>query len=291
LVLGSPVKYAVKSRPCSSTLKGSSSSSTPLLRAMFIDTHAHLYHNQFKGDRAAMVQRALDAGVKKLFLPNIDKESIEAMDALAEAYSDVCYPMMGLHPCSVSEDNEVQMAEVERLLRTGRYCGVGEIGIDLHWDKTFLIQQQDVFRQHVRWAKEMALPIVIHCRESFEETIAIVEEENDDRLHGVFHCFTGTPEHAERIKALGDFYLGIGGVITFPNGGLAETMAVVGADHCVLETDAPYLAPVPHRGKRNESSYIPLIAAKLAEACGLTLEQVAAITTANAERLFAPRNA
>ncbi|MBP6311071.1 MAG: TatD family hydrolase [Flavobacteriales bacterium] len=258
---------------------------------MFIDTHAHLYHNQFKGDRAAMVQRALDAGVKKLFLPNIDQESIEAMDALAEAYPDVCFPMMGLHPCSVGEDNAAQMAEVERLLRTGRYCAVGEIGIDLHWDKTFLVQQQDVFRRHVHWAKELALPIVIHCRESFDETIAIVEEENDDRLRGVFHCFTGTPEQAARVVALGGFYLGIGGVITFPNGGLAETMAVVGPDHCVLETDAPYLAPVPHRGKRNESSYIPLIAAKLASATGRSIEDIEALTTTNAERLFAPRTA
>ncbi|MFZ1333593.1 MAG: TatD family hydrolase [Flavobacteriales bacterium] len=258
---------------------------------MFIDTHAHLYHNQFKGDRAAMVQRALDAGVKKLFLPNIDQESIEAMDALAEAYPDVCFPMMGLHPCSVGEDNAAQMAEVERLLRTGRYCAVGEIGIDLHWDKTFLVQQQDVFRRHVHWAKELALPIVIHCRESFDETIAIVEEENDDRLRGVFHCFTGTPEQAARVVALGGFYLGIGGVITFPNGGLAETMAVVGPEHCVLETDAPYLAPVPHRGKRNESSYIPLIAAKLASATGRSIEDIEALTTTNAERLFAPRTA
>ncbi len=238
-----------------------------------------------------MVQRALDAGVKKLFLPNIDQESIEAMDALAEAYPDVCFPMMGLHPCSVGEDNAAQMAEVERLLRTGRYCAVGEIGIDLHWDKTFLVQQQDVFRRHVHWAKELALPIVIHCRESFDETIAIVEEENDDRLRGVFHCFTGTPEQAARVVALGGFYLGIGGVITFPNGGLAETMAVVGPDHCVLETDAPYLAPVPHRGKRNESSYIPLIAAKLASATGRSIEDIEALTTTNAERLFAPRTA
>ncbi len=238
-----------------------------------------------------MVQRALDAGVKKLFLPNIDQESTEAMDALAEAYPDVCFPMMGLHPCSVGEDNAAQMAEVERLLRTGRYCAVGEIGIDLHWDKTFLVQQQDVFRRHVHWAKELALPIVIHCRESFDETIAIVEEENDDRLRGVFHCFTGTPEQAARVVALGGFYLGIGGVITFPNGGLAETMAVVGPDHCVLETDAPYLAPVPHRGKRNESSYIPLIAAKLASATGRSIEDIEALTTTNAERLFAPRTA
>ena len=284
LVLGSPVKYAAKSRPGSSTMLGPSSSSTPLLRAMFIDTHAHLYHNQFKDDRAAMVQRALDGGVKKLFLPNIDTESIEAMDALAEAYPDGCFPMMGLHPCSVGEDNEAQMAEVEQLLRTGRYCAVGEIGIDLHWDKTWIVQQQNVFRQHVRWAKEMALPIVIHCRESFEETIAIVEEENTEGLRGVFHCFTGTPEHAERIKALGDFYLGIGGV-SLSQWGLAETMPLVWTELACWKSCA-LSRILPHRGKRTKQ-HIPC-PAKLAS-LGAYHEHVAH-HTANAERLFFIRN-
>jgi len=253
---------------------------------MFIDTHAHLYHNQFGSDRGDMVKRALDAGVTKLFLPNIDHESIAPMDALVGAFPEMCFPMMGLHPGSVGEENSTALAEVEGLLRTGRYCAVGEIGIDLYWDKTWLTQQQDVFRQQVRWAKELALPIVIHCRESFDEVITIVEEENNDRLRGVFHCFTGTAEHAKRVVALGDFYLGIGGVLTFPRGGLFETMAVVGPEQCVLETDAPFLAPVPHRGKRNESSYIPLIAAKLASATGRTVEEIARITTTNAEVLF-----
>lgn len=253
---------------------------------MFIDTHAHLYHKQFEHDREAMVQRALDAGVKKLFLPNIDQESIASMDALAETYPAHCFAMMGLHPCSVGEDNDAVMAEMERLLRTRRYCAVGEIGIDLYWDKTWLAQQQEVFRQHVRWAKELDLPIAIHCRNSFAETIAIVEEENADALRGVFHCFTGTPEEAHRIIALGGFVLGIGGVITYPKGGLFETMQVVGPEHCVLETDAPYLAPVPYRGKRNESSYIPHIAEKLALATGRSVETIATITTTNAERLF-----
>lgn len=253
---------------------------------MFIDTHAHLYHKQFEHDREAMVQRAFDAGVKKLFLPNIDQESIASMDALAAAYPSQCFAMMGLHPCSVGEDNDAVMAEMERLLRTTRYCAVGEIGIDLYWDKTWLAQQQEVFRQHVRWAKELDLPIAIHCRNSFAETIAIVEEENTDGLRGVFHCFTGTPEEAQRIIALGGFVLGIGGVITYPKGGLFETMQVVGADHCVLETDAPYLAPVPYRGKRNESSYIPHIAERLALATSCSVETIATITTNNAERLF-----
>ncbi len=253
---------------------------------MFIDTHAHLYHDQFESDREAMLQRALDAGVTKLFLPNIDAESEAGMHALAESHPTLCFPMMGLHPCSVGEDNSADMARIEQLLRKGGYCAVGEIGIDLHWDKTWLVQQQEVFRQHVRWAKELDLPVVIHCRESFAETIAIVEEENGPELRGVFHCFTGSAQDAERISALGDFYLGIGGVITFPRGGLFETMQVVGAEHCVLETDAPYLAPVPYRGKRNESSYIPLVAAKLAEATGQSVEEIARITTTNAEKLF-----
>lgn len=253
---------------------------------MFIDTHAHLYHKQFESDREAMLQRALDAGVTKLFLPNIDRHSEDGMHALVAAHPDRCFPMMGLHPCSVGEDNDAIMAHIERQLRAGGYCAVGEIGIDLYWDKTFLAQQQHVFRKHVRWAKELDLPIVIHCRQSFAETIAIVEEENSEALRGVFHCFTGTPEEARRIIALGGFLLGIGGVITFPKGGLFETMQVVGAEHCVLETDAPYLAPVPFRGKRNESSYIPHIAAKLAEATGHGVDEIAGITTSNAERLF-----
>lgn len=253
---------------------------------MYVDTHAHLYHGKFEEDRAAMVQRALEAGVRKLLLPNVDHESIDAMHALCDAYPDVCYPMIGLHPCSVGAENAAAMEEVERLLRTRSYCAVGEIGIDLYWEKAWLAQQQEVFREHLRWAKELKLPIVIHCRESFAETIAIVEEENDTDLRGVFHCFTGTPEQAQRVIDVGDFYLGIGGVVTYPKGGLAETMAVVGPDHCVLETDAPYLSPVPFRGKRNESAYIPHIAAKLAEVTGRSVEEVARITTANAHRLF-----
>lgn len=254
--------------------------------AVFIDTHAHLYHPQFGTDREAMLQRALDAGVKKFFLPNVDHDSIAGMDAMAAARPESCFAMMGLHPCSVGENNDGAMAEVARLLRTGRYCAVGEIGIDLYWDRTWIARQQEVFRQQVRWAKELDLPIAIHCRNSFAETIAIVEEENTEGLRGVFHCFTGTPDEAERIIALGGFVLGIGGVITYPKAGLFETMQVVGPEHCVLETDAPYLAPVPFRGKRNESAYIPHIAEKLALATAHTVAGIATITTTNAERLF-----
>ncbi len=228
---------------------------------MFVDTHAHLYSRQFDGDREVMLARAIAAGVDKFFLPNIDRDSIDGMNALAAAHPDRCFAMMGLHPCSVGERNDEVMAVMERELRTGRYCAVGEIGIDLYWDKTWLGQQQEVFRQHIRWAKELRLPIVIHCRNSFEE-------------------------EGRRILALDGFLLGIGGVITYPKSGLAQVMAELGPERCVLETDAPYLAPVPHRGKRNESAYIPLVATELAKATGRSVEEIAQITTDNAMRLF-----
>ena len=253
---------------------------------MFIDTHAHLYHKQFDDDRADMVLRALDAGVTTLHLPNIDGESIAAMHAMVEAYPEVCRMMMGLHPCSMGADNKAALKQVEDLLGTGRYRAVGEIGIDLYWDKTWIREQQEAFRLQVRWAKELGLPIAIHCRNSFEEVIAIVEEEKNEHLRGVFHCFTGSVEEGRRILALDGFFLGIGGVLTFPKSGLAATMAELGPERCVLETDAPYLAPVPHRGKRNESAYIPLIAAELARATGRETADIARITTANAIELF-----
>lgn len=256
------------------------------LRFVFIDTHAHLYHAQFDADRRDVVQRALQAGLSRLYLPNVDHESVAAMDAMAGEWPDLCRPMMGLHPCSVGDDPSKDLAEVERSLATGRYWAVGEIGIDLYWDKSRLPQQQVAFRTQVRWAAELGLPIAIHCRESFEEVISIVEEENGGQLRGVFHCFTGPAAHAARIAALGGFFLGIGGVITYPKSGLFETMREVGPERCVLETDAPYLAPVPYRGKRNESSYLPFVATKLAEATQRSLQEIARITTANAVRLF-----
>lgn len=255
---------------------------------MLIDTHAHLYHKQYDGDRREVVRHAVEAGVGRIYLPNIDAESVVPMDAMADAWPDLCRPMMGLHPSHVGEDPTRELADVERLLATGRYWAVGEIGIDLYWDRTWLKQQQDAFRTQVRWAKQLALPVVIHCRESFDEVIAIVEEENDATLSGVFHCFTGTPEQARRVIALGDFFLGIGGVITFAKSGLSQTMAEVGLDACVLETDSPYLAPAPHRGRRNETAHLPLVAAALAAATGRTVEDVARVTTANAQALFGP---
>ena len=225
---------------------------------MFIDTHAHLYHAKFGDDRTEMVQRALDAEVTKLFLPNIDLDSAEAMNALADAYPDVCFPMMGLHPGSVGESNEKTMQEVERELRTGRYFAVGEIGIDLYWDKTWLAQQQEVFRQQVRWAKELALPIVIHCRESFDEVIAIVEEENDATLEGVFHCFTGGPAEAEACVQRGAL-LSISGIVTFPSADdVRGAVLAVPLTSLMVETDAPYLTPHPWRGSINAPYLVPL---------------------------------
>lgn len=254
---------------------------------MFIDTHAHLYHKQFDHDREEMLQRGLDSGVRQFLLPNIDSTSVEGMLALCEAHPDICRPMMGLHPCSVTADPTNEMVLVESLLHSGRYCAVGEIGIDLYWDKTHLAQQEEVFRQHLRWAKQLALPVVIHCRESFQELFAIVEDENDERLNGVFHCFTGTVEQGRAIVDLGGFLLGIGGVITYPKSGLAAVMAELGPEQCLLETDAPYLAPVPYRGKRNESAYVPHVAEALALATGRTIDEIAHITTTNARKLFA----
>jgi TatD DNase family protein len=254
---------------------------------MFVDTHAHLYHKQFAGDREEMIQRALDAGVNRLYLPNIDLESIEPMHDLCDRHPDICFPMMGLHPGSVGADPTRDLQEIERLLHGGRYHAVGEIGIDLYWDKTHVEQQKEAFRQQVRWAKELQLPVVIHSRESFNECFSIIEDENDQDLRGVFHCFTGTVEQARLVAGLGDFYLGIGGVITYPKGGLAEVLAEVGPGACVLETDAPYLAPVPYRGKRNESSYIPHVAERLAQVTERSVDDIAAITTKNALKLFA----
>lgn len=253
---------------------------------MFIDTHAHLYHQRFDNDRREMVQRALDAGVERLYLPNIDEGSIDSMQSMVNEWPGVCYQMMGLHPCSVETESGPLLQRMHDLLRSGGYCAVGEIGIDLYWDRSLLKEQQEAFRTQVQWAKELALPIVIHCRDSFEEVFQIVLDENSEQLSGVFHCFTGTAAQAEQVIGLGDFYLGIGGVVTFKNGGLAEQMPSIGLEHCVLETDSPFLAPVPHRGKRNESAYVALVAEKLAELMNTSVEEVGKITSMNANKLF-----
>jgi TatD DNase family protein len=251
----------------------------------YIDTHAHIYASEFADDRTAMIQQAFDARVRKIYMPNIDHTSIDAMLELEHTFPGQCIPMMGLHPCYVKKNFERELYIVEDWLSKRKFAAVGEIGTDLYWDKTFWEQQQEAFRIQVNLAKRYELPIVIHCRESIDETIALVEELKDEKLRGIFHCFSGNEAQARRIIAAG-FLLGIGGVATFKNGGLDKVLPLIGLEHLVLETDSPYLAPVPHRGKRNEPAYLPLIAAKVAAYTRTMLDDVRNITTQNAIRLF-----
>ncbi|MCB9280349.1 MAG: TatD family hydrolase [Lewinellaceae bacterium] len=253
-----------------------------------VDTHTHLYTRQLAPDIEQVVQRAKDAGVQKFYLPNIDSSSIEAMLSLENTWPDSCFPMMGIHPCSVNADFEQELAVVKEWIGKRPFAAIGEIGIDLYWDKTFIEEQKTAFLQQIRWAKDLGLPVVIHCRESMDLVIDLVAREADDRLWGVFHCFTGDAKQAEKIREMG-FFLGIGGVLTYKNSGLAETLQQIGLEKVVLETDSPYLAPVPYRGKRNESAYIRVVAEKAAEVLGVPPEKVAEITTDNAKTLFNTR--
>lgn len=258
------------------------------------DTHAHLYAEEFDNDRDAMMANAMASGVQLFFLPNIDHTSIPGMLSLVKKYPGTCFPMMGLHPCYVTKTYEDDLRVVMHWLEKCnsapgaefRFCAVGEIGIDLYWDKTFFAQQQDAFRRQIELAKQYKLPIVIHTRNSFDESYSIVSELNDDSLTGIFHCFSGNTEQAEKVIALGGFKLGIGGVVTFKNSGLDKVVEAIGIEHMVLETDAPYLAPVPHRGKRNESAYVKLVAEKIAAIKNISVEEVARVTTGNAKKMF-----
>jgi TatD DNase family protein len=252
---------------------------------LFVDTHAHLYSRQFEADRDLILDRMVGSGVGKALLPNIDLESIPVMHALCDSRPEVCIPMMGLHPCHVGEDWVEVLQVMDDWLDRRPYAAVGEIGLDAYWDKSTLPRQEEAFRVQIRWANARGLPIVIHSRETMDDCIRIVEEERSAGLGGVFHCFTGTAGQAEQIIAMG-FFLGIGGVYTYKNSGLTAALSAIPMEWLVLETDAPYLAPVPHRGKRNESAFIPLIATRLAEDRGLGVEEVARMTTANARRLF-----
>lgn len=258
-----------------------------------VDTHAHLYAEQFDADRDQVIENASRQGVKYFFLPNIDNTSIESMLDLVNKYPGKCFPMMGLHPCYVTKTYKDDLGVVKGWLKkmkedekAPRFYAVGEIGIDLYWDKTYFKEQQDAFREQIALAKEYDLPIVIHTRNSFDETISIVKEMNDDRLKGIFHCFSGNIEQAREVIALGGFKLGIGGVVTFKNSGVDKVVEAVGPEHLVLETDAPYLAPVPYRGKRNESAYVKLVAEKVAAVKNISVEEVARVTTENALKLF-----
>ena len=253
---------------------------------MFIDTHTHLFVEQFNEDREEVVQRATDAGVEVMLLPNIDLESIPQMNELAAKYPNNCFPMMGLHPGSVDQNWKQTLQTIEKELFENKYIAVGEIGIDLYWSREFEEAQKEVFRQQVLWAKELGKPIVIHAREAFDEIFEIIDELNDESLTGIFHCFTGTLEQANHVIDYGGFKMGLGGVLTYKKSGLDKVIENVDLKHLVLETDSPYLPPMPYRGKRNESSYLLHIAEKLADVQSITLKQVAEVTTQNAKEIF-----
>ena len=249
------------------------------------DTHTHLYSEQFDDDRADMMQRAIDNGISRFFVPAIDSSYSEAMFNLEKEYPSYVYLMMGLHPTSVKENYLEELQLVKNWLDKRKFYGIGEIGIDLYWDKSFLVQQQDAFKTQIEWAKERKLPIVIHCRESFNEIFEVLEDVNDERLFGIFHCFTGDFEQAKRALSF-NMKLGIGGVVTFKNGGIDKFLHKIPVKNIVLETDSPYLAPVPFRGKRNESSYMLKILDKLVDIYNLTPQEIAKITTQNSIDIF-----
>lgn len=255
---------------------------------MFIDTHTHLYAEEFKDDQKEVVEKAIKSGIEKLLLPNIDVESIEGMHQLVEKYPENCYAMMGLHPGYVKEDWETQLKTIEEKLfaHPEKYIAVGEIGMDLYWDKSFKDAQAIVFRKQVDWAKALKLPIVIHARDAFDEIFEILDEINTPELSGIFHCFTGNLEQAKHILSYGNFKLGIGGVLTYKKAEIDKVIENIDLKNLVLETDAPYLPPVPFRGKRNESSYILHIAEKLADVYGVSLQTIEEQTTQNALELF-----
>ncbi len=252
----------------------------------FIDTHTHLYVEQFDQDREEVVQRAIKSGVDKFFLPAIDSRNTEDMYALAAAFPENMYLMTGLHPVSVPEiDYEKELVFIEKELEKRKFYAIGEIGIDLHWYPESVEIQKEVFQKQIQLAKKHKLPIVIHCRKAFKEVFEVLEEEKDEDLYGIFHCFTGTYEEAKKAIDLG-MKLGIGGVLTFKNGKIDQFLHEIPLKHIVLETDAPYLAPTPHRGKRNESSYLINIAEKLASIYELPLDEIAKKTTQNAKAIF-----
>ena len=251
-----------------------------------IDTQTHLYLKQFKEDIDSVINRSKDIGVKKFIFPAIDSSHFDSMHSLKNKYPDNIYLMSGLHPTDVKENYKDELEFVVNSLKTHDYIAIGEIGIDLYWDKSFLIEQQEAFTFQIQLAIKHDLPIVIHCRDAFNEIFEILDKENCYKLRGVFHCFTGTLEQAKRAIDL-DFVLGIGGVVTFKNGGTDKFLNQIDLKHIVLETDSPYLAPVPYRGKRNESSYIVHVVEKLSEIYGLSKEEIAHITTENAEKVFA----
>ncbi|MBK7651394.1 MAG: TatD family hydrolase [Flammeovirgaceae bacterium] len=251
----------------------------------WIDTHAHIYSTEFDLDREDVLSRCLDLGISKIYMPNVDHTSVDAMLEVEHKHPDQCISMMGLHPCSVKKDFEKELYKVEEWLSKRKFAAIGEMGTDLYWDKTLWEEQAEAFTIQIGWAKKYKLPVVIHCRESIDQTIELLAPLADQKLKGVFHCFSGTYEQAKKITEIG-FYLGLGGVSTFKNGGMDVVIPDLDLDTIVLETDSPYLAPVPHRGKRNSPAYIPLIAARIAELKRISIEELQSMTTLNAQRLF-----
>ena len=250
-----------------------------------IDTHCHLYAKEFENDIAQVIENAQQEAVRQFYLPNIDSASIEDMLQLETKYPGVCIPMMGLHPCSVNANYTQELQIVESWLQKRRFAGVGEIGLDFYWDRTFEVQQYEAFRRQTELALQYQVPIVIHSRDAMQQCINVVSEYRGSGLKGIFHCFGGSMEEAEKIISIG-FYLGIGGVLTYKKSGLPAVLEHISIDHMVLETDSPYLAPVPKRGKRNESAYLKYIIAALAEIKNTSPEEIARITTANATFVF-----
>jgi TatD DNase family protein len=252
----------------------------------WIDTHAHLYTKEFDSDRNEVIEKAIRNGVETILLPNIDVSTIQPMLNLCKDFPANCFPMMGLHPGNVKEDWENQLKTMKPYFSSHKMVAVGEIGMDLYWDKTFIEEQKLAFREQINWAKELELPIVIHARDAFDEIFEILDEMMDEKLFGVFHCFTGNLEQAKKVMSYGKFMMGIGGVLTYKKAALDEVLVNVPLDYLILETDAPYLPPVPFRGKRNESSYLVHTAEKLAEVHGIKLTELSEITTRNAKKMF-----
>ncbi|MEJ6793760.1 MAG: TatD family hydrolase [Flavobacteriales bacterium] len=250
-----------------------------------IDTHTHMFSSQFDEDREQIVKECIESGIETLLLPNINSETIDAMWSLCDLFPKNCFPMIGLHPCDVKEDYQKELDIVLQELKNRKYVAVGEIGIDLHWDKTTVDIQKNAFDQQIKWAIEFDLPIAIHIRESFEEVFEVLEQNIHPKLRGVFHCFTGTLEQAQKAISMG-FMLGVGGVVTFKNSGVDKVLENIDLKHLVLETDSPYLAPTPLRGKRNDSRNLQLICDKLAQLNDLESSEVARITSKNAQTLF-----
>ena len=253
---------------------------------MYVDSHTHIYLKDFDEDRKGIISECLNNGVNKLLLPNIDKSSIADVIKICEVYKDICYPMVGLHPCYVKDSYEDDLDFLKPIIRSIKPIAVGEIGIDLYWDKSNLEIQRKAFIAQINWAKEFKLPIVIHARDSYNEIFEVLDQVNDENLNGVFHCFSSSLKDADRILNYGGFKLGIGGVVTFKNSGLDKVVKNIDIKNIVLETDSPYLTPTPFRGTRNKSSYIPIIANKLSDIYEISCEEIGNITSKNAKEIF-----